>query len=85
VKNTKSLNFTTKLKRIKKCANDNFYNILEFLSDNNNVNSKIRAHKHIRLTQLMHSNKFNEKFKERVTRATQSKRKSYEMLDFAKC
>ncbi len=32
----------------------------------------------------MHFDKFEKKFKTRATRAIQSKRKSYEMLDFAK-
>jgi len=37
----------------------------------------------MRLTQLIHSNKFKKKFKTCVTKAIQSKRESYEMLNFA--
>jgi hypothetical protein len=84
LKNITPLEFLIELERIKKCVDTNYYNIVELLIDNNNLNIDIQTQRHIRLTQLIHFDKFEKKFKTRATRAIQSKRESYEMLDFAK-
>jgi len=63
-----SLKFLIELKRIEKCVDTNYYNILEFLINNNNVNINIRIQRYIRLIQLMHSNKFEKKFKTHITK-----------------
>lgn len=81
--NITSLIFLTELKRIEKCADTNYYNIFEFSTDSNNIDIDIQIYRYIRLTQLMHSDKFEKKFKTRVTKTIQSKRESYKMFNFA--
>ncbi len=68
---------------IEKCADTDYYGILGFPTDGNNVDTDIRTQRHIRLTQLMHPDKSEEEFKTRASGAIQSKRESYGMLDFA--
>lgn len=75
--------FLTELERIEKCGDTDYYGILGFPTDGNNVDPDIRAQRHIRLTQLMHPDKAEGKFKTRATGAIQSKRESYGMLDLA--
>lgn len=83
LQDTVLLDFMTELERIEKCAETDYYGILGFPSDGNNVDPNIRAHRHMRLTQLMHPDKSKEELKKRATEATTSKRESQEMLDLA--
>jgi len=80
---TTPLEFLTELERIEKCADTDYYGILGFPTDGNNVDTDIRTQRHIRLTQLMHPDKSEEEFKTRATGAIQSKREAYGLLDFA--
>ena len=82
IENKKSLFFTTELKRIEKCADNNFYDILGFSSNSNNINLTIQTQRYIQLTQLIYSDKIQEKFKTHINRATQRKIELYKMLDF---
>ena len=41
------LNFLTELKRIEKCVDTNYYSILDFLTDNNNINTDIQIQQYI--------------------------------------
>ena len=85
VEDKKPLSFTTELERIEKCADNNFYGILGFPSDSNDVDLTIRTQRYMRLTQLIHSDKIEEKFKTRANGATQSKMELYGMLGFTEC
>ncbi len=77
------LNFLTELKKIEKCVDTDYYSIFDFLTDSNNVDINIQTQKYIQLIQLMYSDKFEKKFKTRVTEAIQSKRELYKIFNFA--
>lgn len=83
VQNTKSLDFTTELKKIEKNSDNNFYDILEFSSNKNNIDFKIQTQRYIQLTKIIYSDKINKKFFEQITTATKSKKNLYRILNFA--
>lgn len=81
VEDKKPLDFMTELQRIENCADDDFFGILGFPSDGNNIDPEIRVQRHMRLTMVMHPDKVDEEFRKRANAATQSKRKPHGMLE----